>query len=471
MMPATELWRLPAVELSALMARKEVSPVEVLDVFLERCARLNPLLNAIVAFDREGARSAAQASERRMQQGARLGPLDGLPVTVKDNIFAAGLPATWGSLLYRDFRPPQDDVAVARLRAAGAVIVGKTNTPEFALSSFTDNRVFGPTRNPWNPDLTPGGSSGGAVAAIASGMAPLALGTDAGGSIRRPASYAGVVGLRPSTGRVARVHGFPPMAHDFQVITPAARTVADTELLYRCIAGPDSRDRPSLAFGAPPAPGPLPRLRVRHVTGIPGAPLDRAIAAAVKAAAGILRDLGHVVEEGPAPYDLGRIEEIWSTLTAAGLARALSAHEDWRNKVQPASAAVADRGAAVTAAQYVEAIESVIQLRRGVPEAFAAFDVLLTPASAALPWPVGQPYPAQIDGREAGPRAAGVFATFVNAAGLPAISVPAKPAAAGLPIGMQLVGRFGEDATVLALAGELEAAQPWAARWPALAAQ
>jgi aspartyl-tRNA(Asn)/glutamyl-tRNA(Gln) amidotransferase subunit A len=465
-----DLWRLSAVELSALIGRKEVSPVELLEVFLERCARLNPVLNAIVAFDHEAARRAAQAAEQRMRQGARLSPLDGLPVTIKDNLFAEGLPATWGSVLYRDFRPPQDDVAVARLRAAGAVIVGKTNTPEFALSSFTDNRLFGPTRNPWNPELTPGGSSGGAVASIAAGMAPLALGTDAGGSIRRPASYVGIVGLRPSTGRVARVHGFPPMAHDFQVITPAGRTVADTALLYRCIAGPDPRDRASLAFDAPQAASaPLPRLRIRHVKGIAGAPLDREIAAAVSSAAAVLRGLGHAVEKGAAPYDLAEIDAIWGTLTGASLARALAAHVDWRDKVLPASAAVAERGAAIPAAQYVETIETVIRLRRRMPEVFNDFDVLLTPASAALPWRIGEPYPAEIDGREAGPRAAGAFATFVNAAGLPAISVPVTPAASGLPIGMQLVGRFGEDERLLALAGEFEAAQPWAARWPAIA--
>ena len=462
-----ELWRLPAVELSALIERKEASPLHVLEVFLERCARLNPSLNAIVASDHEAARRAAAAAERRMRQGSRLGALDGLPVTIKDNIHVEGLPATWGSLLYRDFRPPQDDVAVARLRAAGAVIVGKTNTPEFALSSFTDNLLFGATRNPWNPQLTPGGSSGGAVAAVAAGLCPLAIGTDAGGSIRRPASYAGIVGLRPSTGRVARVHGFPPMAHDFQVICPAARTVADTELLYRCIAGPDPRDRLSLAVvDSQPTRR---RLRIRQVTGIADALIDPEIAKAMMDAAALLRSLGHTVEAGAAPYDLVQIEDIWSTLTAVGLARALSAQESWRDKVQPASAAIAERGAGISGTQYAAALDAVTQLRRRTPEWFADFDVLLTPASAALPWPVGQPYPAVIDGRTASPRAAGVFATFVNAAGLPAISVPVTPAASGLPIGMQLVGAFGADAELLALAGEFEKAQPWAERWPALA--
>jgi aspartyl-tRNA(Asn)/glutamyl-tRNA(Gln) amidotransferase subunit A len=260
------------------------------------------------------------------------------------------------------------------------------------------------------------------------------------------------------------------MAHDFQVITPAARTVADCELLYRCIAGPDPRDRLSLAFSdRPPPAAPVRRLRVRYLPGIPGAPLDTEIAAAMNGAAGVLRGLGHSVDEGAAPYDLAQIEEFWSTLTAAGLARVLARHPDWRDRIYPSYVAIAERSAMVSGAQYVDTIDALHEFRRRIPQAFKEFEVLLTPASAALPWPIGQPYPATINGREVGPRAAGIFATFVNAAGLPAISIPVTPAPSGLPIGMQLVGRFGEDSVLLALAREFEAAQPWAARWPALA--
>jgi aspartyl-tRNA(Asn)/glutamyl-tRNA(Gln) amidotransferase subunit A len=465
---ATQFWEHSATELSALIERKKISPVELLNDVISRCESLNPRLNAIVVMDLDGARAAARASEARAQSGSRLGPLDGLPVTIKDNIFVRGMPATWGSLLYRDFRPEHDDIAVARLRAAGAVIVGKTNTPEFALASFTDNLVFGPTRNPWNLDLTPGGSSGGAVTAIAAGMVPLAIGTDAGGSIRRPASYTGVVGFRPSTGRVARVRGFAPLAHDFQVIAPAARTVSDTELLYRCIAGPDPRDRASLAFGAQPPPLPA-RPRVRYVATVGEAPVDSEIRAAVEDAVSALPELGFIVEEGKAPYDLTQIEEVWGTLSASGLARVLAGHADRTASIHPGSAAIVERGNRITAVEYVRALDSVTELRRRIAQAFNEFDFLVMPASAALPWPVGEPYPHEINGAPASPRAAAIFATFVNAAGLPAVSLPVGPASSGLPIGMQCVGRFGMDDAVLSLAAAYEAARPWSAQWPPIA--
>lgn len=238
-----ELWRLSAVEIGRLLARRVVSPLEVLTEILDRREKLDPILNAVVTLDREGATAAAAASEERYRTRASLGPLDGIPITIKDNLYVGGMRATWGSRLYSDFTAPADDIAVARLRAAGAVIIGKTNTPEFAISGHTDNPLFGVTRNPWDPSLTPGGSSGGAVAGVAAGLFPLALATDAGGSIRRPASYAGVVGLRPSTGAVARAFGFPPLALDFQAVGPIARTVSDLALMFEVIAGPDSRDR------------------------------------------------------------------------------------------------------------------------------------------------------------------------------------------------------------------------------------
>lgn len=468
---ASALWQLPAVELADLFERRAASPMEVLEVFLDRCARLNPLLNAIVALDESGARASAHAAERRMLDGSRLGLLDGVPVTVKDNIFVKGLKATWGSSLYRDFYPGQDDIAVDRLRAAGAVILGKTNTPEFALAAYTDNPVFGATKNPWNPTLTPGGSSGGAVASLAAGMSPLALGTDAAGSIRRPAGYTGVVGFRPTTGRIARYHGFPPLAGDFQVIAPAARTVADTEALYRTVAGPDMRDRASngcaVARGAgPSSPS---RLRVRCVLRIDDAPIDRQIVAAVRSAADLLLELGHFVEEGAAPYALEEIERTWLTLSASGLARVVSKYPDWNEKISPAAAAICERGRRLTAIEYVEALDTIAKLRAGFVDAFDAFDILLTPTSAAQPWSVETQYPTQIDGRDAGPRAAAVFATFVNAAGLPAISIPAGRDSAGLPVGMQLVGSYGADDLVIGLAAQLETARPWSMSWPPLA--
>ena len=462
-----------ALELGHLIARREVSAVDVLDNFLARYERLNPHLNAIVAMDVEAARSEARQAEARALGGATLSALDGIPITVKDNIFVAGLPATWGSRIYARFRPPCDDIGIARLRAAGANLVAKTNTPEFALAAHTDNLLFGATRNPWNPDLTPGGSSGGAAAALAAGLAPLAVGTDAGGSIRRPAAYTGVVGFRPSTGRIPRAFGFPPLAHDFQVVAPAARTVDDTYLLFRTMAGADARDRSSLCFHDYPLPEQLnerqlPRLRIRCVFAIDAAPVDPEVRENVAAAAGVLADLGHIVDEGPPPYELTQVEQIWSTLSSAGLARVVAQQHDWKTRVHPASRSIAERGLTVPSHAYIGALEATHELRVRLAAFFEDIDIVLTPASASLPWPVGKPYPEQIAGRDAGPRGGALFSTFVNAGGLPAVAVPVTPSSAGIPIGMQLAARFGADVLLLRLAREYEDAAPWAGRWPTL---
>ena len=468
----TALWQRSASALSDLLEAKAVSPTELLDLFLDRCASLNPLLNAIVTFDEVGARAAAEASERRLLAKGRLGPLDGLPLTIKDNLYVKGLRATWGSRLYAGFEPAVDDISVARLRNAGAVIVGKTNTPEFSLSAHTDNRIFGVTRNPWNTDLTPGGSSGGAVASVAAGMIPLALGTDAGGSIRRPASYAGVVGLRPSTGRVARISGFPSIAYDFQAIGPMARTVADTEMLYRCIAGPDPRDRLSLALPVPFSdPTGSQPVRILFIPEAGEAPVDPAIRASMKAAAEAFASLGHRVKEGPAPYDTGEMDEIFSILASVGLRRAVDPHEGWENEIDGALRPIAEKGAKVGATRYLQTLDRLTGLRSRFTRIMEDTDILLTPASATMPWPARERFPVEIDGRPVGPRAGAVFATFVNVVGHPAISLPAEPAPSGLPIGIQLVGRFGGESLLFRLARQYEAACPWSDRWPAICAE
>jgi aspartyl-tRNA(Asn)/glutamyl-tRNA(Gln) amidotransferase subunit A len=462
---SSELWQYSASRISSLLGSRQVSPVEVLQAVLERHERVNPIINAIVTLDAQGAHDAARASEQRIMRGERLSELDGVPVTIKDNIQVKGLRATWGSELYRDYVPQRDELAVARLRAAGAVIVGKTNTPEFALSGFTDNRLFGPTRNPWQTELTPGGSSGGAVAALAAGIAPLALGTDAGGSIRRPASYAGVVGFRPSTGRIARAYGFPPMAGDFQVIGPAARTVDDVALLFRHLSGPDPIDLTSLRAPPQGSGGQRP-LRIRYLTSLGDAPIEPDIVGSVRDATAILKALGHQVVEGEAPYDVGNIDRIWATLSAAGLARVLTTYAGWRERIHPSLIAVAERGATVTGIEYAQALDAVTELRRTMAQEFEKYDVLATPTCASHPWAISKPYPHEINGVPVGPRGSALFSTFVNAAALPAISVPVKPSASGIPIGMQLVGRYGADETLLSLAAEFESAQPWASRWP-----
>jgi aspartyl-tRNA(Asn)/glutamyl-tRNA(Gln) amidotransferase subunit A len=316
---------LGARELGEAFRRGERSPVDNLARVRERIAALNPRLNAIIAFD-ASADEAARASAARHRARQALGPLDGVPFVVKDNILAKGVPCVWGSRVYRDHVPDQDELPVARLRAAGAIVIGKTNVPELTFEGITWNPVFGATRNPYDLALTPGGSSGGTVASVAAGMVPFGLGTDGGGSIRRPASHTGLVGLKPSIGAVPRVNSLPMMLHDLEVIGAIARTVEDVALAYRAMAGPDPRDRRSLfAAGARAAPrGGKPR--VLYVERFGDAPLDPQIAASCAGAARALQGAGCEVEQGPMPLDLGPLNEFWPQFGAAGVAFVMAMH-------------------------------------------------------------------------------------------------------------------------------------------------
>lgn len=465
------LWACPATELSTLLERGDVRPEDLLEACLARIAEMQPKVNAMAHVATESARRAAAEAGERQRRGRRLGPLDGIPVTVKDNLYVAGLPATWGSRLYRDFVPDVDDIAVERLRARGAVIVGKTNTPEFALAGRTDNRLFGLTRNPWNLALNPGGSSGGAVAALASGCAPLAIATDAGGSGRLPAAYTGVVGMRPSNGAIARAHGFPPLAQDFQVIAPMARSVADLALLLRAIQGPDPRDPLSCRYVAADAPRPPGQTRVRLALRIGAdeggpAPVDPEVRAHVQAAADRLRSLGYIVEEGPVPFRLDEVRAFWRTLAAAGVARVVEAFPGWQQEVTDGIAANATHGLGLRAVDHVRALDGLAAQRAHVSRTWQGFDILLTPTSAAPAFPIERMHPESIDGVPADAQSMSIFTTWVNACGLPAISVPVQPASDGRPIGMQLVGRFGAEQALLDIAMRFEAAQPWEALAP-----
>jgi aspartyl-tRNA(Asn)/glutamyl-tRNA(Gln) amidotransferase subunit A len=462
---STPLWQLSAKDLDVAYREASVSPVAVMRACLERCAAVNPKLNALVLIDEDGALAAAHASESRMRDRKRLGPLDGIPYTVKDNLFVGAMRATWGSRLYEDFVASSDDLPVARMRAAGAIMLGKTNTPELALASYTDNLLFGASRNPWNTALTPGGSSGGAVASVAAGITPIAIGTDAGGSTRVPASYTGLYGLRPSTGAIARLHGFPATAHDFQAIGLMARTPQDVHMVFSCVAGPDTRDAQSLRY--PHARNALfaDQVRIRLCTGIGDEPVDPQVRAATRRAADQFAALGCRVEEGAAPFDLEVLRELWAIISSVGAARIVARHKDWESRVSANILGIAKTGMAKSAVEYVSALDRLAEFRRDVVNRWQGFDVLLTPTSATLPWPADEPYAPTIDGRPANPRAAAIFSTWVNAAGLPGLNVPVAISAEGLPIGVQLAGTFGADEALLNLATRY-AAQTKSIGWP-----
>jgi aspartyl-tRNA(Asn)/glutamyl-tRNA(Gln) amidotransferase subunit A len=443
-------WALTAAGLSAAYASGTVTPEGALESVLNRIEAVNPVLNAVVTIDLAGARAAADSAGARWRSGHTLGPLDGVPLTVKDNLFVAGLRATWGSKLFTDFIAPQDDLPVARLRAAGAVIVGKTNTPELSLSGYTDNQVFGSTGNPWAPALSPGGSSGGPVAAVGSGMAPLALATDAGGSIRRPAGHAGVAGLKPGLGRVSRRYGFPALAHDLQVIGPIARCVADLRSMFMIMAPLRPRSaRPARA------------LRIGSFAAIGDAPVEPAVTAAFTAACEVLRAQGHTITPIAPLWDPDAVNALFGTLAAAGVARVMATMPDWESRVTRSIADQARAGLALSAADYVRALDRLGAYRAGVLDAIAAWDVIATPSSPALPWLRTSPYPTPIDGRVALPRTAATFSTAINLAGLPAIVVPAPVLPGALPAGLQLIGAPDSEEMLLDLAEQFEHASPW----------
>jgi aspartyl-tRNA(Asn)/glutamyl-tRNA(Gln) amidotransferase subunit A len=341
--------------------------------------------------------------------------------------------------------------------------------PEFALEGYTANPIFGVTRNPWNTELTPGGSSGGAVASVAAGITPLAIGQDGGGSIRRPASHTGLVGLKPSLSAVPREHVLPSLLLDFEVIGPLARTVADARMLFDVMRGPATVDRSSLAAAQAASTAPAPgSLRILYVERFGSAPLDAQIAASVGEAVRRLQALGHSVRTGALPLDLDFFGEAWPQIGQIGLAQLFDRQPTWAAQASTKYLDLAEKGRALPAARLWQILEQVKQLRRDSVPLFANTDVIVLPSAAALPWKAEDAYPTYIDGQEVGPRGHAVYTGWVNAAGLPGLALPCAPSREGLPIGMQLVGRYGSDDMLLRLGEAYESAHPWADRWPAL---
>ena len=373
---------------------------------------------------------------------------------VKDNIFVGGIPATWGSRRWRDFVPERDDICVERLRAAGAVIVAKTNTPELAMSSNTDNLVFGTTRNPHDLALTPGGSSGGTAAAVAAGVVPFGLGTDSGGSIRAPASLAGIYGLRPTTGQVARAYGFPALALDFQVIGLMARTLDDLIAYFEVLAGPDARDPASLLV---PAARSVDVPRVGWFGSVDGEPVDSEATEILGAAVQSLQSGGLPVSAVAAPYSLAPVRKVWGVLVAAGVATAQQSAPRPDEELTAGVAGLAARAAGLSAVDYCAAVNLVTATRRAVSEAWPDVDVLLMPTLPTAAWPAELGGPTAVAGAPAVPDAVGAFSQWVNLMGYPAMSVPAGHYADGRPCGVQIVARPGQERLLFSVAAALAA--------------
>jgi aspartyl-tRNA(Asn)/glutamyl-tRNA(Gln) amidotransferase subunit A len=468
-MNAEELCYLPAVELAAAIRAKQVSPVEVVRTVLDRIQRLNPRLNAFCTVTADAALQSARDAETAVLRGDKLGPLHGVPVSIKDLLPIKGVRATFGSKLFENNVADDDAPVVARLRRAGAILLGKTNTPEFGWKGVTDNRIFGITRNPWNTDLTPGGSSGGAGSAVAAGLGPIGIGTDGGGSIRIPAAFCELVGLKASFGRVPN---YPPSGVDSLRHTgPLARSVADVALTMDVIAGPDQRDPNSL----PDAPRDylaqldkgIRGLRVAFSPDLGYAWVDPEVAMLCADAVRRLAASGAVVEEVELKWKNPYV--CWTVLFYAGIAaRMAGGFAERKNLLDPGLMPVAERGLKLSAVDYVNALVERNAVWQQVRTVFERYDLLVTPTLAVPPFPVGRDrpeLPADVD-------AAGLqwspFTYVFNLTGQPAISVPCGHTRTGLPVGLQIVGSRFADATVLRAARAWERIQPWADRRPNL---
>lgn len=464
----SDLLRLSASQAAAAVRARDISPVALVEAVLDGIGRTQGTLNAFVTIDADGARAAARAAEAAVMRGDALGPLHGVPFSVKDLTWTRGLRTTMGSSLFAGFVPHEDAVPVARLRQAGAILVGKTTTPEFGHKPFTDAPVSGTTRNPWDLARTPGGSSGGAAAAVAAGLAPLALGTDGGGSIRIPAACCGIVGLKPTLGRVPHIHA-PDLFANNSFIGPMTRTVADARMALSAIEGPDARDPYAVAAPRPPAPG---RPRIGWAPRVGNALLDAEVEALTVEA---IQALGGVIE--PVEIDFVAEEDAFLVMLQASLAARLGPRlPAERARLSPSLVETIERGLARGAAEVLEAAQRRSALHRKVVSLFERIDVLATPTISAPAPPTGlDPFAPFAIGNGTG-EAGHIRATWYpytypfNLTGHPALSVPAGRTRAGLPVGLQLAGRWHEDHLLLDLAERMEAARPWADDWPPHAA-
>jgi aspartyl-tRNA(Asn)/glutamyl-tRNA(Gln) amidotransferase subunit A len=440
--------------IAARVLSGDVSPRDVVEAHLSRIDALNPTLNAIVNHEPERARAEAVPIEERLKRGERP-PLAGVPVVVKDVIWVDGRRIAQGSQLFRDFIAPRDAVSVERLRAAGAVIIGIGNTSEFACKGVTTNRLYGPTRHPMNEELTPGGSSGGCAVAVAAQLAPLALGTDGGGSSRRPPAHVGVVGFKPSLGAIPDPFALPHAFNGIQVIAPIARNVGDAEIMFAVMAGADPRDPESCEL---PRADERVDLRIAYSPRLGlDAPVDADVATAVERAVTRLKSDGIRIEEADPQWPDGAGEDALMPLQHVGLANLYGGRpaEDLEC-LDPDIAAQIERGRSWTGADVARAREASRQIALTLSAFFTRYDLLFCPTAPCVAWPLTQLGPATIGGVPVAPRGHAVFTPFFNHALCPAISIPCGTGRDGLSVGLQIAGPRFADRRVLSFAARAE---------------
>lgn len=469
----SDLASLDATAQADLVRRKEVKPIELVDATIERIERVNPQLNAVILPLYDQAREAAKGPLPD-------GPFVGVPYLLKDIIASyAGVPLTSGSAFTKDFIPDHDSELVCRLKRAGLIILGKTNTPELGLLPTTEPRLFGPTRNPWDTTRTTGGSSGGSAAAVASGVLPMAHANDGGGSIRIPASCCGVFGLKPTRARNPLGPDLGDVESGLVVEHAVTRSVRDSAALLDATCGPDVGD----PYWAPPPARPFieevgadpGRLRIAFTTKtLTGADVHPDCAAAVEDAAALCQELGHEVSEGAPQINIEALTPAFMVLWAAGCAAnidgaaLLTGRAATPDQFEPLTWALAEQGRLQSAPAYVLSVGLLQRVARDVARFFLDYDIWLTPTLAEPPVPLGS-FDSPPENPLLGMIRAGEFVPFTpicNVTGQPAMSVPLHWNAEGLPIGTHFVARFGDEATLFRLAAQLEEARPWAKRRP-----
>jgi Asp-tRNA(Asn)/Glu-tRNA(Gln) amidotransferase A subunit family amidase len=462
-----ELCFFSALELGAAYRARALQPSEVTGAVLRQIERINPAVNAFVTVVADAAMAAARESDRRFAEGRVLGPLDGIPLGIKDLSETAGIRTTAGSRVHEHRVPEVDAPVVERMKRAGAIILGKTNTPEFGWKSPTDNPLFGPTRNPWNLERTAAGSSGGSAAAVACGMGPIASGGDGGGSIRQPASFCGIFGIKPTFGLVPMVP--PSVVATFVSEGPLSRTVRDGALMLQAMAGYDHRDlfsKPDqLVDYVSSGDGGIAGLRVAWSPDLGYAQVDPEVRAITERAARRFAEMGAHVEEAdpgwPDPYEL--FHTLFYALVGGTVDEMLG---EWQGKLDPGLERIADAGRLLTAFDVSRAQVLRNELQLTGAKFFERYDLLLTPTMTLPPFPVGIDFPPEVGGQPVTGMQWTAFTFPFNLTGDPAASVPAGWTADGLPIGLQIVGPRWQDGRVLRASAALEAIQPWAALRP-----
>ena len=458
-----------SVELLSLYSNREVSPVEVTELHIDRIERLNGKLNAFLECTFEQARQRAIEAEAEITKGKIKSHLLGVPLGIKDLEFTAGIRTTGGSLIFEDRIPDMDSIVVERIKSAGAVILGKTNPPEFGLLGETRNRLGEDCRNPWDMSKTPGGSSGGAAAALASGMCALATGSDGGGSIRIPASFTGIYGLKPTQGRVPRYPVlYPPISNQTSQSGPMARSVRDCALLLQVMAGHDPRDVSSLRSDVPDfvaaakrgATNGLEGLKIGWTSDFGYANVDPEVLSICESAAKSFDDLDCALHESG--FTIEDPFESWMVLFST---MSLATNGDYWPERAGDMTDYAQRtyriGESLKAADFSRALANVDTIRLALEEQFDEFDLLLSPTMAVPPYQCGNP-PRAINGADVdGSWACLPFTYPINSAGNPAASIPAGMTSSGLPVGLHIIGRVGDEETVLEASAAFEMAKPW----------